>query len=404
MSASDDDIPVDSGMRWLLPEGIEEALPASAARLERLRRQLLDLYDRWGYELAIPPLIEYLESLLIGAGHDLELDTFKLVDQLSGRMMGVRSDMTPQVARIDAHRLGREAPTRLCYVGAVLHTRPSSFGGSRSPLQLGAELYGHGGVEADLEVLELLLTTIDQAGIAGPLSLDLGHVGIFRSLAAATGLSADDEGALFEMLQRKSAPEIDSYLDGLGLPADADAMWRELVELHGGADVLDRARAVLAPAGADVSGAIDHLARLGEALTARRSDVHLNFDLAELRGYRYHTGVVFAAYLPGEGEEIARGGRYDGIGAAFGRARPATGFSTDLRRLAALGAQDEPSWHGAIAAPAEDDAALAARVSELRAAGERVIAMLPDQNGGPEALGCDRRLVRRGDDWMVEEL
>ncbi|MEX1081450.1 MAG: ATP phosphoribosyltransferase regulatory subunit [Halofilum sp. (in: g-proteobacteria)] len=401
---TDDEFSGEGGLRWLLPEGVEEALPATATRLERLRRELLDLYDSWGYDLAIPPLIEYLDSLLIGAGHDLELDTFKLVDQLSGRMMGVRADMTPQVARIDAHRLGCAAPTRLCYVGAVVHTRPGSFGGGRSPLQIGAELYGHGGIEADLEVLELMLTTLERGGIPGRPSLDIGHVGIFRGLATATGIGGHDEAALFEMLQRKSAPEIETYLDGLGLSAEQDAMWRALVDLHGGPGVLERARDLLAPAGDAVLEALDHLLRLRDALGARHADLHLNFDLAELRGYRYHTGVVFAAYLPGEGEEIARGGRYDGIGAAFGRARPATGFSTDLRRLAALSESHARAEFGAIAAPAGGDRALAERVAELRRVGERVIAMLPGQEGGPEALGCDRKLVQRGDDWIVEEL
>lgn len=393
------------GARWLLPEGVEEALPDTARRLERLRRRVLDVYARWGYDLVIPPLIEYLDSLLIAAGHDLELDTFKLVDQLSGRMMGVRADMTPQVARIDAHRLGRDTPVRLCYLGAVLHTRPGPLGGGRSPLQLGAELYGHGGLEADLEVLELLLATLDEAGIAAGRCIDLGHVGIVRGLARATGLGADAEAALFEMLQRKSAPEIDARLDALALPAEADAMWRALVELHGGREVPERARAVLAAAGDEVAAAIDHLARLGDALAARHDDAEVHFDLAELRGYHYHTGVVFALYLPGEGEEVARGGRYDGIGAAFGHARPATGFSTDLRRLAALGVEsDVVDWPGAIAAPPDPDPELAARVAELRAAGERVIALLPGQHGGPEALGCDRRLVQRDGIWLVEEL
>lgn len=393
------------GARWLLPEGVEEALPDTAWRLERLRRRVLDVYARWGYDLVIPPLIEYLDSLLIAAGHDLELDTFKLVDQLSGRMMGVRADMTPQVARIDAHRLGRDTPVRLCYLGAVLHTRPGALGGGRSPLQLGAELYGHGGLEADLEVLELLLATLDEAGVAASRCVDLGHVGIVRGLARATGLDAGDEAALFEMLQRKSAPEIGARLDALALPAGDDAMWRALVELHGGREIPGRAREVLGAAGEEVAGAVDHLARLGDALAARHDDVEVHFDLAELRGYHYHTGVVFALYLPGEGEEVARGGRYDGIGAAFGRARPATGFSTDLRRLAALGAEpDSGGWPGAIAAPPDAEPELAARVAELRAAGERVIALLPGQQGAPEALGCDRRLVRRDGTWLVEEL
>jgi ATP phosphoribosyltransferase regulatory subunit len=390
--------------RWLLPEGVDEALPEAAARLERLRRRLLDVYSRWGYELVIPPLIEYLESLLIGAGRDLELDTFKLVDQASGRMMGVRADMTPQVARIDAHRLARNVPVRLCYVGAVVHTRPGAFAGSRSPLQVGVELYGHDGVEADLEVVELLLETLSQAGVTPPLCLDLGHMDIVRGLAASTGLDGADEAALFEMLQRKSVPELGAYLDALGLEPGADAMWRSLAELHGDREVLARARRALAGAGAPVQAAIDRLEALGDALTASHPGLQVHYDLAELRGYHYHTGVVFAAYVPGEGEEVARGGRYDGIGAAFGEARPATGFSTDLRRLTALAEATEPVRAGAIAAPAEGDAALSQTVRELRSAGERVIAMLPGQNAGPRALGCDRQLVWRDEQWTVEEL
>ena len=392
------------GMRWLLPEGIEEELPQSAAHLERLRRRLLDVYSRWGYELVMPPLIEYLDSLLIGAGHDLELDTFKLVDQRSGRMMGLRADMTPQVARVDAHRLARPVPTRLCYVGSVVHTRPGPFGGGRSPLQVGAELYGHGGLEADVEVVELLLTTLAEARVSGPLCLDLGHVGIVRGLAAKTAIREADEAALFEMLQRKSKPDIDAYIDRLDLDAESNAMWRSLIDLHGDRSVLTRAREALAAAGPDVLGAIDYLERIGECLVERHPELQLHFDLAELRGYHYHTGVVFAAFVPGEGEEIARGGRYDGIGEAFGRARPATGFSTDLRRLIALGSQALPAGLGAIAAPAEDDPGLTARIRELRSAGERVIAMLPGQQGAPGEMGCDRQLVRREDNWAVEEL
>ncbi len=394
----------DRGGRWLLPEGIEEALPAMAWRLERLRRHILDLYDRWGYDLVIPPLIEYTDSLLIGAGHDLELDTFKLIDQLSGRTMGVRADMTPQVARIDAHRLNHSGPVRLCYLGAVVHTRPGSFGGSRSPLQLGAELYGHRGLAADLDVLELLLATLDCIELSQPLSIDLGHVGIVHGVAAASGLGGDDEAELFEMLQRKSVPDIEARLDALELSPEADSMWRSLADLHGGREVIARARHELAAAGDTVSEALDHLERLADALAEGRPDVRLHFDLAEVRGYHYHTGVVFAAYVSGEGEEIARGGRYDGIGEAFGRARPATGFSTDLRRLATLAAADEAGWPGAIAAPADGDAALAERIAELRAGGERVIAMLPEQEAGPETLGCDRQLVHRDGYWVVEEL
>lgn len=398
---------IDRDARWLLPEGIEEALPKMAWRLERLRRRILELYDSWGYDLVIPPLIEYTDSLLIGAGHDLELDTFKLVDQLSGRTMGVRADMTPQVARIDAHRMNRSGPVRLCYLGAVVHTRPGPFGGSRSPLQLGAELYGHRGLEADLEILELLLATLDRIELSQPLSIDLGHVGIVHGVAAASGLGTEDEADLFEMLQRKSVPDIEARLDALDLPPEADAMWRSLADLHGEREVIARARHELVPAGNAVSEALDHLEGLADVLAERRPDVRLHFDLAEVRGYHYHTGVVFAAYVSGEGEEIARGGRYDGIGEAFGRARPATGFSTDLRRLATLAAADAADavdWPGAIAAPAGGDAALVQRVADLRAGGERVIAMLPGQQESPEVLGCDRQLVQRDGHWFVEEL
>ena len=404
MSTARPDTPYGPDTRWLLPEGIEEALPATAARLEALRRRLLDLYAGWGYELVIPPLIEYLDSLLTGTGHDLELDTFKLVDQRTGRLLGLRADMTPQVARIDAHRLARRAPVRLCYVGAVVHTQPGDFGGGRSPLQVGAELYGHSGFAADLEVVELLLETLAEAGVEDRLCLDLGHVGIVRGLARATGLAARDEAALFEILQRKSAPELDAELERCGLTGEAQAMWRALIDLHGDKQTLTRAREHLASAGDEVLAAIDYLERIGVALAQRHPALQLHFDLAELRGYHYHTGVVFAVYVPRAGEEIARGGRYDGIGAAFGRGRPATGFSTDLRRLAALGPATGPAWPGAIAAPAEDDPALAEMVRSLRSAGERVIALLPDQAGGPEEMGCDRRLVHRGGEWILEEL
>lgn len=389
---------------WLLPDGVEEALPAEAERIEGLRRSLVDLLARWGYDLVIPPLIEYTDSLLTSAGHDLELDTFKLVDQLSGRMMGLRADMTPQVARIDAHRLGRDHPVRLCYAGSVVHTRPSPFGGGRSPLQIGAELFGHAGAEADREVVELMLATLAQAGVRGPFALDLGHVGVFRELAAVTGLAADDEAALFEMLQRKSVPDIEARLDALGLSQPFDAMWRAMPTLHGGVDVLARAREQLAPAGDGVGAALAHLEQLGQALAGRGDDLAIHFDLGELRGYHYHTGIVFAAYTSGEGEEIARGGRYDGIGSAFGRARPATGFSSDLRRLAALAPARPSDWPGAIAAPADPDPALAARVAELRSAGERVVAMLPGQAAGPEDLGCDRQLVHCDGEWLLQEL
>lgn len=386
--------------RWLLPEGIEEILPPEARRLERLRRELLDLYDRWGYEQVFPPLIEFLESLLTGTGHDLELQTFKLIDPLSGRLLGIRADMTPQVARIDAHHLKRTVPTRLCYVGTVLHTRGDGFGGSRSPIQVGAELYGHCGYESDLEVLSLMLETLAVAGLADA-HLDLGHVAIFRGLIRQAGLHPEQESVLFEALQRKALPEIHAILADCGPPAALRDMFLALAELNGGREILAQAERVLADAVGEVRQALATLGQLAAALERRLPELPITFDLAELRGYRYHTGVVFSAYVPGQGQAVAQGGRYDEIGQVFGRARPATGFSTDLKTLLALGSAPAVLPSGAIYAPQDDDPALAVLVDELRRRGERVIYALPDADPGLRALGCDRVLLRRGEGWTV---
>ena len=388
--------------RWLLPEGIEEILPPAAGRLERLRRDLLDLYASWGYELVVPPLIEFLESLLTGTGNDLALQTFKLTDQLSGRMMGVRADMTPQVARIDAHLLKREGPSRLCYMGTVLRTRADGFGGSRSPYQAGVELYGHRGHESDLEVLTLMLETLAVAGV-GEVHLDLGHVAIFRELVRQAGLDREREALLFEALQRKALPEIRQQLAGWALPAPCGLLLSALAELNGGPEVLEDAEALLASADEGVREALATLRRLVAALRQQWPELPIHVDLAELRGYHYHTGVVFAAYVPGQGQAVAQGGRYDEIGQVFGRARPATGFSTDLATLLLLGPLPETAGTG-IYAPAVGDAALERRVAVLRGQGERVIRALPGTTGAPRALGCDRMLVRRGGEWIVVPL
>jgi ATP phosphoribosyltransferase regulatory subunit len=388
----------DSG-RWLLPEGIEELLPPEAQRVEQLRRRLIDLYDGWGYDLVIPPFIEYLESLLTGVGHDLELKTFKLTDQLSGRLLGIRADMTPQVARIDARRLHSDLPTRLCYLGTVLHTRPGAAGETRSPLQVGAELYGHAGVESDVEVLCLMLETLRITG-HDEAHVDLGHVGIFRGLSRRAGLSAEQEGILFEALQRKAGAEIEASLAGWALDPGDRAMLGRLAALNGGPGVLAEARAALADAGAEVEAALADLERIAGLLGQRMPGVPLYFDLAELRGYHYHTGPVFAAYLPGRGQAVAQGGRYDDIGRVFGRARPATGFSADLRALVSLLPEArEPA--GGIYAPWTEDPAQASRVAELRAAGERVICALPGAEGTPGAHDCNRVLVLQGGSWTV---
>jgi len=394
--------------RWLLPAGIEECLPGEAARLERARRALLDLFASWGYELVVPPLIEYLESLLTGTGPDVDLQTFKLIDQLTGRLMGVRADMTPQVARIDAHHLRRDAPVRLCYLGTVLHTRPDGFSGSRSPVQLGAELYGHAGVESDCEVILLMLQTLAAAGVRG-VHLDLGHAGIFRALARDAGLGEEVEASLFDALQRKARSEIDALLAGHAAADETAARIAALAVLNGGPEVLDEARGLLLGASPEANRALAHLAAIAEALGRHAGAVPLHFDLAELRGYRYERGVVFAAFVPGHGQEIARGGRYDGLGAEHGRARPATGFSTDLKTLVALGTAPAGPASGAVPAsgvlaPSLGGPALEEAVARLRAGGERVVRELPGQAGGAAEVGCDRMLVERDGRWVVESV
>ncbi|MDX1433608.1 MAG: ATP phosphoribosyltransferase regulatory subunit [Gammaproteobacteria bacterium] len=391
--------------RWLLPEGVDEVLPPEARRLEGLRRRLIDLFSGWGYELVITPFIEYLDSLLIGTGHDLDLATFKLTDQLTGRMMGVRADMTPQVARIDAQALGREEPVRLCYIGTVLHALPDGFTRTRAPVQVGAELYGHAGVESDCEVVCLMLETLALAGVRD-VHLDLGHVGVFRGLARKAKLDEADELRLHGALQRKARAEVEEIVAALRPAPALGGMLESLVDLNGDAEVVERARGLLGGAGREVAAAIDRLERLAREVRARVPDVPVHFDLAELRGYRYHTGVVFAALVPGHGREIARGGRYDEVGAVFGRRRPATGFSTDLKSLAALGVAGagggtQAETHAAILAPWSDDAELQAEVRALRAKGERVIYELPAAGGGATAR-AGPRLRKRGDRWVLE--
>ena len=385
--------------RWLLPEGIEEVLPEQARQLEAMRRSLLDLFQSWGYDLVMPPFIEYIESLLTGTGNDLDLQTFKLTDQLTGRMMGVRADMTPQVARIDAHHLKSSAPSRLCYLGTVLHTRPGGFAGSRSLLQVGAELFGHAGIESDVEVLSLMVETLKQAGIED-LYLDLGHVGIYRGLVDQAGLDLEQEAVLFDALQRKAKPEIAELLDEWTLAKPVAQMLTKLTELNGNGEVLVEARSVLKKADKPVQHALDNLQQIATLLQQRLPHIKLHYDLAELRGYHYHTGAVFAAYVSGRGQAIAQGGRYDGIGQAFGLSRPATGFSTDLRILQVL-TQQTAEVRAGILAPADGDAELQSVVQKLRAEGERVVFELPGQQGDAAILGCDRQLVKNAQGWEV---
>ena len=388
--------------RWLLPEGIVDLLPMQAEPLEKLRREILNLFHSWGYELVMPPFIEYLDSLLTGTGSDLDLQTFKLTDQLTGRLMGIRADMTPQAARIDAHHLKRDVPVRLCYMGTVLRTRPDGFAGSRSPLQVGAELYGHSGIESDVEVILLMLEMLNTIGIQ-EMQLDLGHVGIFRGLGRQAGLNPEQETVLFDALQRKARAEIDEFLSQLDVKSGIKSMLASLIDLNGDEEVLDAAREQLKMAAQSVIEALDNLYQIAQALRRKLPSASLYFDLAELRGYQYQTGVVFASYVPGYGQEIARGGRYDDIGKVFGRARPATGFSADLTTLVALGA-DRPYELTGIFAPALDDPKLQQQIANLRKAGERVVCALPGQQGQARDMGCDRVLEKRNGEWVLDDL
>lgn len=394
---------MNSHKHWLLPEGIDELLPAQAKRLEALRRRLLDQFGSWGYELVITPFIEYLDALLTGAGKDLEHQTFKMTDQISSRLLGIRADITPQAARIDAHQLCCDEPNRLCYIGSVFRTRSDGFSASRSPLQIGAELYGHAGVESDVEILCLMMAILETAGVKN-VFLDLGHVGIFRGLSRQAALDQAQESALFAALQSKAVPEIRALVEGFDLQADLAQMFIELAGLNGKATVLQQAREKLAGAGMEVLAAIDEVEKAGQALQNCLPDLPVHYDLAELRAYQYQTGLVFAAFVHGSGKEIARGGRYDHIGEKFGRARPATGFSADLKTLMRFGQTPESIAAEKIYAPWKPDAALEQLVRQLRNQGKTVLQELPGQSGDARSMGCSHVLEQQADGWQVQPL
>jgi len=388
---------------WLLPEGMEEVLPEQAEQLERLRRKLLDTFACWGYRLVIPPFVDFLDSLLTGAGHDLDLQTFKLTDQISGKLLGVRADLTPQVARIDAHHLKTDHPTRLCYVGTTLHTLGDPLEKTRSPMQIGAELYGHAGIESDYEVISLMLETLALSGLQN-VHLDLGHVGIYRALVEQAGLNQQQEAELFDVLQRKARSELQELLDGLAISTAFKALFLALPMLNGGREVLEKAAALFIGNSA-VEQALAELQNIADQLRADYPLLPVSFDLAELRGYHYHTGMVFAAFIPSIGKEIARGGRYDNIGQVFGRARAATGFSADLKVLVnRYKFTEEPSQATVILAPSAADPDLAQTIRDLRAGGATVIQYLPNQIGGPAELGCNAVLEKQDQHWIIKPL
>ncbi|AOK52894.1 ATP phosphoribosyltransferase regulatory subunit [Burkholderia stagnalis] len=377
---------------WLLPENIADVLPSEARKIEELRRRLLDRFRSYGYEMVMPPLLEYLESLLTSGGNDLRLRTFKLVDQLSGRTLGLRADITPQVARIDAHLLNRQGVTRLCYAGNVLHTRPRGLHATREQIQIGAEIYGHAGLEADLEVQQLMLDALRLTGLSR-IRLDLCHAGVLGALFARDAQAAERGEALYDALAGKDVPLLNELTDDLG--ADTRAALRALPHLYGDASVLDEARAKL-PALPEITRALDDLAQLA----AQVRDAEVAIDLADLRGYAYHSGAMFSAYVDGVPNAVARGGRYDHVGQAYGRARPATGFSLDLREIARISPVEARG--AAILAPWAQDDALRAAVAALRDAGEVVIQALPGHDHVLDEFACDRSLVERNGAWVVE--
>lgn len=384
---------------WLLPEYIEDVLPAEAARIESLRRTLLDLFKVHGYQYVIPPMLEYMESLITGVGHDLDLATFKVVDQLTGRLMGVRADMTPQAARIDAHLLNHQGETRLCYAGSVLRTKPDGLALTREPLQVGAELYGHAGVESDIEIQKLLVKALQAIGIEN-IHLDFSHVNVFGSIIADSKIEASLEQALFAALQSKDKTLVANLTANL-LPETQQALM-QLTELHGDASILEKAAKCL-PKTPEIQSALANLAAVAKALTAM--NVTVSFDFSELRGYHYHSGIVFAAYAQGYKGPLALGGRYDEVGKVFGRARPATGFSLDLRGIVTALAPAAVQF--AIFAPPNAtgstgcDASLEAKIAQLRADGQIVVQALTDSKNDTAELNCNRKLTHFASGWHV---
>ena len=379
---------------WLLPENIADVLPSEARKTEEVRRALLDHFRSYGYELVAPPMLEYLESLMPVQDQDLDLRMFKLVDQLSGRTMAVRADMTIQVARIDAHLLNRPGVVRLCYAGSVLHTRPSGFHSTREPLQVGAEIYGHAGLEADIEIQALALASLKLAGLSD-LTLDLSHARILDAVIEDDALAKRDRSALIGLLRSKDIPALRSWLQRYSGPTREAIL--VLSSLRGGVEVLQAAKQQL-PAKKAIGVALEELAQLAESAGAAR----VNIDLADLSGYQYESGVTFAIYVPGLPNAVARGGRYDEVGEAFGRARSATGFSMDLREIVGLLPVTPPV--PAISAPWRKDALLQAFIAELRQQGEIVIQHLPGHPHDPQEFDCDREIIEENGKLIIKPL
>jgi ATP phosphoribosyltransferase regulatory subunit len=386
----------------VLPEGIEEVLPPRAYDMDLLYRKIVDQFDSWGYDLVMPPLIEYLDSLLTGTGEDLDLKTFKITDQLTGKLMGIRADITPQVARIDSSILNRDTPVRLCYFGTILHTLPGTLAGTRAPMQVGAELFGHSGVESDAEILSLMLKTLQIAGIKNA-QVEIGHVGIYRTLIKKLNLTSVQKNIVSSALHKKSKTELKSQLDAWSVSKELSDALVSLINLYGDKAILNEARNIFASIDTEIVFCIDELEKIAELTLNHVKDASLMFDLADIGGYKYHNGMIFTAYMHGQGQGIAFGGRYDGIGEGFGRARPATGFSTDVKLLFDLISRPERD-NAAIFAPGSNVPGLYDAVNELRDKGERVIYQLTEQVGDAGEMGCDRELYLEGGRWKVRNL
>ncbi len=385
---------------WLLPEGVDESLPYEAAGIESLRRSMLDNFSRWGYQLVIPPIIEYADSLLAGGAEDLDLQTFKVIDRSTGRLIGLRADMTPQLTRIDTHRMPTKAPQRLCYAGPVAHTFSEKFAGSRNPLQIGAELFGHSGVESDAEIITLLVNSLLIANIRC-LTLEVTHIGVFRGICAAASFTDEFEDQILAALVKKDRTSLTEMLEAESVDSSVVKNLLLLIDLNGDLDIINEAREAFSSLPESVSEAIDELAVLCDLLTQFIPEVDLHVDFAELRGYRYHSGIMFAAYVPDMGRSIAWGGRYDGVQKQLGRDRGATGFSTDLRILEQF-LQKEDRFETVVIAPSGNDKKLLAAMARYREEGYTVIQTLPGQSDEWDQLSIEFRLMQKNDEWVLE--
>lgn len=385
--------------RWLLPEGTEEVLPDLAWQMELRRRRVLDLFRGWGYELVRPPLAEFRDALLTGIGAELANDTVTVTDPLSGRLMGIRADMTPQVARIESHYLRDDGISRLCYAGPTLFARPF-VRASREPLQCGVEFFGSASPLADCEIIELMVNTVTALGI-DDVHIDIGHMGLFSALVAPLGVTESQHANLIAAMQRKSRSDVADVAAKSNLSADQIEMLMALLNFSGDVGVIQQAKEYFKSASKQVTQALSNLAAVADHAQQRMPDVPINIDLSELRGYRYHTGVIFSLFTPGYGGPVARGGRYDNIGVGFGRSRPATGFSTDLRLLFQLASRVGERLNHAICAPFEADSTLTQKVRQLRDDGETVIYLMPEQTVLDVKSQCNRTLVKSGSQWNV---